>query len=156
MDTEQGSGWETERLGLTCIHCCCCCLVAQSLPTLLQPHRLKPTRLLHPWDFPGKSSGVGCHYLLQGIFSTPGIEPGCPALQAGSLLLSHHWVPISSVFSKSCLNDHLLFIRVLGFGDNILPFSRILSQRNYESRFLKAIFQDSSEGQGVEELMRAF
>ena len=27
----------------------------------LQPHGLQPTRLLHPWDFPGKSTGVGCH-----------------------------------------------------------------------------------------------
>ena len=26
-----------------------------------QPHALQPTRLLHPWDFPGKSTGVGCH-----------------------------------------------------------------------------------------------
>ena len=31
----------------------------------LQPHRLQPTRLLCPWDFPGKSTGVGCHCLLQ-------------------------------------------------------------------------------------------
>ena len=30
----------------------------------LQPHGLQPTRLLHPWDFPGKSTGVGCHCLL--------------------------------------------------------------------------------------------
>ena len=30
----------------------------------LRPHGLQPTRLLHPWDFPGKSTGVGCHYLL--------------------------------------------------------------------------------------------
>ena len=28
------------------------------------PHGPQPTRLLHPWDFPGKSSGVGCHCLL--------------------------------------------------------------------------------------------
>ena len=27
-------------------------------------HRWQPTRLLHPWDFPGKSTGVGCHCLL--------------------------------------------------------------------------------------------
>ena len=26
------------------------------------PHGLQPTKLLHPWDFPGKSTGVGCHY----------------------------------------------------------------------------------------------
>ena len=39
--------------------------VAQSCPTLSDPHGLQPTRLLHPWDFPGKSTGVGCHCLLQ-------------------------------------------------------------------------------------------
>ena len=31
----------------------------------LQPRELGPTRLLHLWDFPGKSIGVGCHCLLQ-------------------------------------------------------------------------------------------
>ena len=30
-----------------------------------RPHGLQPARLLHPWDFPGKSTGVGCHVLLQ-------------------------------------------------------------------------------------------
>ena len=29
------------------------------------PHGLQPSRFLRPWDFPGKSSGVGCHCLLQ-------------------------------------------------------------------------------------------
>ena len=28
------------------------------------PHGLQPSRLLHPWDFPGRSTGVGCHRLL--------------------------------------------------------------------------------------------
>ena len=32
---------------------------------LLVTHGLQPTRLLRPWDFPGKSTGVGCHCLLQ-------------------------------------------------------------------------------------------
>ena len=31
----------------------------------LRPHGLQPTRLLRPWDFPDKSTGVGCHCLLQ-------------------------------------------------------------------------------------------
>ena len=31
-----------------------------------QPHGLQPTRRLHPWDCPGKSTGVGCHCLLPG------------------------------------------------------------------------------------------
>ena len=30
----------------------------------LRPHGLQPIRFLHPWDFPGKSAGVGCHCLL--------------------------------------------------------------------------------------------
>ena len=34
------------------------------------------TKLLHPWDFQGKSTGVGCHFLLQGIFPTQGLNPG--------------------------------------------------------------------------------
>ena len=37
------------------------------MPDSLGPHGLQPTRLLCPWDFPGKDSGVGCHFLLQGI-----------------------------------------------------------------------------------------
>ena len=36
----------------------------------LQPYGLKPARLLHPWDSPGKNTGMGCHVLLQGIFQT--------------------------------------------------------------------------------------
>ena len=32
-----------------------------------RPHRLQPTRLLHPWDLPGKSTGVGCHCLLRSL-----------------------------------------------------------------------------------------
>ena len=34
-----------------------------------RPHGIQPTRLLRPWDFPGKSTGVSCHYLLQVITS---------------------------------------------------------------------------------------
>ena len=48
----------------------CCCLVAKSCLTLLRSYGLQPTRLLHPWDFLGKNTGVGCHFLLQGIFQT--------------------------------------------------------------------------------------
>ena len=42
----------------------------------LQPHGLQPTRLLCPWDSPGKNTGVACHALLQGIFLTQGRNPG--------------------------------------------------------------------------------
>ena len=45
-------------------------VVAKSCPILSKPHGLQPTRLLCPWDFPGKSIAVDCHFLLQGIFLT--------------------------------------------------------------------------------------
>ena len=44
----------------------------------LQSHGLWPIRLLCPWDFPGKSAGVDCRILLQGIFLTQGLNPGLP------------------------------------------------------------------------------
>ena len=36
---------------------------------LCRPHGLQPTRVVHTWDFPGKSTGVGCHCLLLSHFS---------------------------------------------------------------------------------------
>ena len=38
-------------------------LVAQSCPTVCNPMDCSSTRLLCPWDFPGKDTGVGCHFL---------------------------------------------------------------------------------------------
>ena len=63
----------------TCAHTCS--VVSSSF----RPHGLWPAGLLCPWDSPGKNTGVGCHFLLQGIFPTGGIEPGSPTLQADSL-----------------------------------------------------------------------
>ena len=65
---------------------CCCCLVAQLCRTLLQLHGLQPTRFLCPWDSPGQNTGVGYHFLLQGIFPTQGSKP---SLQADLLPLHH-------------------------------------------------------------------
>ena len=45
--------------------CCCCCYVASVVSDSVRPHRRLPTRLPHPWDSPGKNTGVGCHFLLQ-------------------------------------------------------------------------------------------
>ena len=45
----------------------------------LQPHGLESSRLLCPWDFPGKNTGVGCHFLFQEIFMAQGSNPCTPA-----------------------------------------------------------------------------
>ena len=53
-----------------------------------RPHGLQPTRLLHPWDFPGKSTGVGCHcllrlnhYILIIVFFPSWLAPFCSPLK---------------------------------------------------------------------------
>ena len=59
---------------------------------LLATHGLQPTRLLHPWDFPGKNTGMACHFLLQWIFLTQGSNPHFLCLLhwlVDSLLLRH-------------------------------------------------------------------
>ena len=65
----------------------CCCLIAKSCPTPLQPHGLKPTRILCSWNFPGKNTGVGCHFLLWGSFR-PGNQACISCI--GRLVLYHH------------------------------------------------------------------
>ena len=40
-------------------------LVASVISNSVWPDRRQPTQLPHPWDSPGKNTGVGCHYLLQ-------------------------------------------------------------------------------------------
>ena len=77
--------------------------VAQLYPTLW-PHGLQPTRLLHPWDFPEKNTGVGCHFLLQGIFPTQGSNPGLLHCRQTLYHLSHQvspkkvWISTSTKF----------------------------------------------------------
>ena len=48
----------------------------------VQPHRRQPTRLPCPWDFPGKNTGVGCHFLLQcmKVKSESEVAQSCPTL----------------------------------------------------------------------------
>ena len=48
----------------------------------VRPHRWQPTRLPHPWDSPGKNSGVGCHFLLQcrKVKSESEVAQSCPTL----------------------------------------------------------------------------
>ena len=77
---------------LGCVHVC---LVAQLCLTL-QPHGLQPARLLCPWDFPGKNTGVGCHFLLQGIFPTQGLNLCLLHLLHWQVIL-YHWATLGSL-----------------------------------------------------------
>ena len=48
----------------------------------VRPHRWRPTRVPHPWDSPGKNTGVGCHFLLQcmKVKSESEVAQSCPTL----------------------------------------------------------------------------
>ena len=50
---------------------------------------LLPTRIPCPWDFPGKSTRVACHFLLQGILPTQGLNQGLPHCRQTLYRLSH-------------------------------------------------------------------
>ena len=50
---------------------------------------LWPARLFCPWNSPGKHTGVGCHFLLQGIFLTQGSNPNLCVSCMGSWILHH-------------------------------------------------------------------
>ena len=59
-----------------------CYQVASVVSDSVRPHGLQPTRLLHPWDSPGKNTGVGCHSLLQcmQVESESEVARSCPTL----------------------------------------------------------------------------
>ena len=86
----------------------------------LRLFRLQPTRLLCPWDSPGKNTRVGCHFLLQGTFLDPGLNPH---------------LPVSSVLQADLLSTVPLgkpiFLGIIQFSSylsyKLLGYSSILS-----------------------------
>ena len=73
-----------------CSHTRSLCVVSHSVVSdSVRPYGLWPTRLLWPWDSPGKNTGVGWHFLLQGIFGDQGSNPHLLQWQAYSSPLSH-------------------------------------------------------------------
>ena len=77
--------------------------VCSVVPTSLRPHGLQPARLLGPWDFPGKSTGMGCLFLLQGIVPTQSLNLSLLHhlhRQVGSLALNHWVRHILEIFSQ--------------------------------------------------------
>ena len=89
----------------------------------LSLHGLSPTRLLRPWDFPGKSTGVGCHFLLQKFFLTQGSNPGLLHCRQTLYRLSHQGI-FAPNSAKIWLN------RWLGLAWQIRPIWFLLSILN--------------------------
>ena len=68
----------------------CVCSVTSIMSDPVQPHGPLPSRLPCPWDFPSKNTGVGCHSLLQEIFSSQGLDPHLLCLLYLRQIL-YHW-----------------------------------------------------------------
>ena len=77
-----------------------CVYVVQSA-RLFATHGLQPTWFLYPWDFPGKSTGVGSHFLLQEIFWTQGLKPGLLHCRQTLYPLSYQESPCVSADKES-------------------------------------------------------
>ena len=83
----------------------CFCLVASVVSDSLQPHGLQPARFLVHGIIPGKYTGADCHFLLQGLFLTQGLNTGLLYWQAGSLQsLNHQGSPF---YHDMCLKDKM-------------------------------------------------
>ena len=107
------------------------------MSNFLQSHGLKPVRLLCPWNSPGKNTGVGCHFLLQGIFLTQRSNPGL--LHYRQILyylnhqaVAHNWDLLAQLNFRSPL-PLFFFIYSLYMPLNILMFYSIFPDNKTKS-----------------------
>ena len=82
-----------------------------------------------PWDFPGKSTGVGCHFLPQRIFPTQGSNPGLLCCRQMFYHLSHQgspqsWLKLMSIELVMPYN-HLILCCTLFLLPSIVPSIRV-------------------------------
>ena len=82
-----------------------CCLVSVMSDSFVTPG-LWPDGLLWPWESPGKSTGVGCHFILQGIFPTQGSNLGLLHGQVDSLPLRPPGKPTISLIVIKIISAH--------------------------------------------------
>ena len=103
-----GHDWVTElnllnvtvpRVARTQVKCITnsCCLVIKSCQTLCNPMDCRPPGSC-PWDFPGKNTVMGCHFLLQGIFLT---QASKAHLLHGRRVL-YHWATREVILTVEC------------------------------------------------------
>ena len=74
--------------------------VASVMSDSVRPHRRQPTRLPHPWDSPGKNTGVGGHFLLQCMIVKSESEVAQSCLTLSDPMDCSHQAPPSMGFSR--------------------------------------------------------
>ena len=118
-------------------------LVAKSCSTLAT-HGLEPARLLCPWNSPGKNTWVGCHFFLQGIFPTQGLNPGLLHCRQIIYWLSYKRsqisiCPIFETFLFFLLFPSLEFLYIYSFGTLFIILIFSMSVFNSQTFKLKKI-----------------
>ena len=132
------------------LHWWLCMLSRSVVSNSLWSCGLSPTRLLCPWKFPSKNTGVGCHFLLQGIFLTQGsnlhllpllhwqILYHCTTWEAPILVNS---AQVNSNFlcpkwqTWSVCTTQSLFIRVGRWGTNWLKWTLVSVGAEWKDNF---------------------
>ena len=88
----------------------------------VQPHKWQPTRLPHPWDYLGKNTGVGCHFLLQcmKVKSESEVTQLCPTLSdhmdcslPGSSVHEIFQTRVLEWGAIPCANDRIINVFIL-------------------------------------------
>ena len=125
--------------------CTYVCVSRSDMPDSLRPYGLQPARLLCPWDSPGKNTGVGCHFLLQGIFPTQGSNLGLLLCRQILYLLSHQGNPFITSYSiniSACWGYQKLHKYVTCYGLLHLLFGVFISSAevNFYSNTIYSIY----------------
>ena len=117
-------------------------LVTQFCLTLCDPK--EPTKLFCPWNSPGKITGVGCHFLFQGIFLTQESIPGLPHCSQILYCLSHQGSPkhlgrnACGVSNSSAEQNRLIILCVID-KNSILDYKiHLLQTRGFKKSSYRA------------------
>jgi len=81
---------------------------------------------------------VGCHFLLQGIFLTQGLNPGLPHCRQTLYPLSHQGSPVLALNNFHCTQcstpDFIEIIQLGRWGGNIVIFSPVILKENNSNK----------------------
>ena len=91
----------------------------------VRPHRRQPTRLPHPWDSPGKNTGVGCHFLLQcmKVKRESEVAQSCPTL-SNSMDCSPPGSSVHGIFQARVREWGAIVFSRYGHEEPHIPISR--------------------------------
>ena len=110
------------------------CQVSSVLSSSLQRYGLQPSSLLCAWDFPGKNTGVGCHFLLPGIIPTQELKPRllCLPLEGGFFTNESPGKSKVTICAVLCCAQLLSCVRF--FAQQRLQPARVLFPWGYSSQ----------------------